>query len=307
MKAFRNLLIVCTVLAIGYWIHDLRTEDAGTPDGSASAEADPLVVRSNHWAPPGRAKITPGTQTITAPAGARLVSQCTSNFVFTDAADHVYLGEAAHCAETTKRHSGCDSGSLPLGTPVQFTKEGAAGELGHGWLAYSSWLTMQKVHEKDPATCLFNDFALIRVAGKPRDFVNPTMPHWGGPDGLAHATLMGTERVYSVGKSSLRKVGSKYAFQAGRALTDKAAYGGWSHTFYAVSPGIPGDSGSGYISDNGLAIGTLSTLTMGQTLLNTMGDLSHELDYARRHSGIRGLRLELGTVPFNATLAQDAP
>ncbi|HEX7739755.1 MAG TPA: hypothetical protein VF426_08925, partial [Marmoricola sp.] len=65
------------------------------------------------------------------------------------------------------------------------------------------------------------------------------------------------------------------------------------------SPGIPGDSGSGYLDSAGEAVGTLSTLRMSFPMVNAIGDLRHELRYARAHSGIRGLRLELGTVHFD--------
>ena len=54
-------------------------------------------------------------------------AQCTGNFVFTDAADNVYVGYAAHCAglgEATDTN-GCLAESLPLGTPVTFNEGGS--------------------------------------------------------------------------------------------------------------------------------------------------------------------------------------
>ncbi|HEU5456876.1 MAG TPA: hypothetical protein VFU85_14455, partial [Nocardioides sp.] len=64
------------------------------------------------WAPADTAQITPGVQTYTDGA------QCTANFVFTDGAGKVYIGQAAHCAGTggATETNGCDTGSLPLGT-----------------------------------------------------------------------------------------------------------------------------------------------------------------------------------------------
>ena len=38
--------------------------------------------------------------------------------------------------------------------------------------------------------------------------------------------------------------------------------GGWSRTVYTVTPGIPGDSGSGFLNASGQAIGTLSTVAI---------------------------------------------
>ena len=51
-----------------------------------SAQAAPT------WAPADEAVVHPGVQMYTDG------SQCTANFVFTDAADNVYVGYAAHCA-----------------------------------------------------------------------------------------------------------------------------------------------------------------------------------------------------------------
>src|SRR3954451_3472818 len=86
------------------------------------------------WAPAATAAVHPGVQTVTAGA------QCTSNFVFSDGTD-VYIGQAAHCSGTggNTETNGCDSGSLPLGTPV--TVSGASRP---GTLVYNSWLTMQQ-------------------------------------------------------------------------------------------------------------------------------------------------------------------
>ena len=46
------------------------------------------------WAPAASAAVHPGVQTITNGG------QCTSNFVFYDASNNVYIGQAAHCAGT---------------------------------------------------------------------------------------------------------------------------------------------------------------------------------------------------------------
>ena len=79
--------------------------------------------------------------------------------------------------------------------------------------------------------------------------------------------------------------------------------GGWSRTVYTVTPGIPGDSGSGFLNASGQAIGTLSTVAIAPTpLSNGVGDLSRELAYARAHSSFTGVQLVAGTEPFNGNL-----
>ncbi len=65
-------------------------------------------------------------------------------------------------------------------------------------------------------------------------------------------------------------------------------------------PGIPGDSGSGFLDADGRAVGTLSTVAIAPLAgSNGLGDLQRELRYAQRHSGIPGLRLVRGTEPFS--------
>ena len=256
--------------------------------------------RVTSWAPVGRAKITPGVMMYTAGA------QCTANFVFTDATGGVYLGYAAHCAGTGEATdtNGCDVESLPLGTKVDFVRGGSlitgGKRLGRGTLAYSSWLAMAQVGTTDSPTCAFNDFALVKVRDRDVSKVNPTVPYFGGPTGIDKNGTRSGESVYSYGNSSLRAGVSALSPKTGIALGDVAADGGWSHEVYTVTPGIPGDSGSGFMTGRGKAVGTLSTLAIAPTpLSNQTGDLLRELRFARGHSGIAGLRLANGTQRFS--------
>ncbi len=262
----------------------------------ASAQ-DPLARRTAGWASPGTATVMPGDRTFTGDG------QCTANFVFSDVAGHLYLGQAAHCAETGQGPDGCRTPSQPLGTPVAITlgntNVGRGRVVAWGRLAYSSWLTMQRRHDRDPVRCAYNDFALIRLPASAHRLVNPSMPYWGGPAGLADHEITVAQQVYGIGRSELRKAGSTASRQSGMTLPDVPASRGWSHSYVARSPGIPGDSGSGYLDSGGYALGTLSTLQVGPVLVNAIGDLRDELTYARRYSGIRDLRIEIGTQPFD--------
>ena len=86
-------------------------------------------------------------------------------------------------------------------------------------------------------------------------------------------------------------------------LGDDTADGGWSHPVYTVTPGIPGDSGSGFLDADGKAFGVVSTVSIAPLpLSNGIGDLSRELAFAQAHSGIPGLKLALGTEPFSGVL-----
>ncbi|MDQ6798361.1 MAG: serine protease [Actinomycetota bacterium] len=240
------------------------------------------------WAPAATATIHPAVQTFTQGA------QCTANFVFTDRAS-VYIGQAAHCASTAgdSATDGCISPSLPLGTPVKV--EGASRP---GVLAYSSWLTMQAQGESDAATCRFNDLALVRIDPADAGKVNPSMPHWGGPTGLAPSTSPITSLVYSSGNSELRHGLPLLMPKLGLSLGDDG--GGWSHGVLTLTPGIPGDSGSGFLDAQGRALGVLSTLQiLPLPGTNGVGDLRLELDYLHTHTPLNA-QLAPGTEIFNA-------
>src|SRR6478609_9339605 len=107
------------------------------------------------WAPQESATIHPGVMTFTnASSFLGGASQCTANFVFTDASGNVYLGQAAHCSSTGEdtETNGCSTKSLPLGTSIysgDLVNGGVQNGTLIGTLAYNSWLTMQKNNEKD--------------------------------------------------------------------------------------------------------------------------------------------------------------
>jgi hypothetical protein len=242
------------------------------------------------WAPAATAPIHPGVQTYTAGG------QCTSNFVFQEGAT-VYLGQAAHCSGTggQTETDGCTSGSLPLGTPVE-----VKGATKPGVLAYNSWLAMQASGETDPDACAYNDFALVRLDPADVVRVNPSVPAFGGPSRVGTVNGLGST-VYSYGNSSLRFGLTKLSPKQGVVVQNEG--GGWSHNVLTLTPGIPGDSGSGFMNESGEAIGTLSTLQIAPLAgTNGVGDLAREVAYLRSHSPLANLQLVPGTVAFKADL-----
>jgi hypothetical protein len=265
------------------------------------AEAAKKGVTAAAWAPADTATIHPGVQMYTDGA------QCTGNFVFTDGAANVYVGYAAHCAGTggATETNGCDSGSLPLGTKVDFVEGGSlvtSGEnVGTGTLVYSSWLAMQKAGTTDENACNYNDFALVKVDPAFVGDVNPSIPFWGGPVGINTDGTAAGEDVFSYGNSSLR--GGVEALSPKQGTSLGTTGDGWSHPVYTVSPGVPGDSGSAFLDAEGNALGTLSTLAIAPLAgSNGVGDLNHELEFAKATSGIAGLALVPGTEPFSPLL-----
>jgi hypothetical protein len=270
---------------------------------AAAVLGAPQANAAGSRAPAATATIHPGTMMYTDGA------QCTANFVFTDSAGATYVGYAAHCAglgEATDT-DGCLADSLPLGTRVTFNEGGSlvseGTQVGGGTLVYSSWLTMHQLGTTDADACAYNDLALVEVDAADVEKVNPSIPFWGGPTGIDTDGTATGDRVWTYGNSSLRFGISQLSPHTGISLGDDAADGGWSHPLYTVTPGVPGDSGSAFISDGGLAIGTLSTLGLAPLpASNNIGDLAKELAFAQAHSGIGGLRLVNGTEPFDPVL-----
>jgi hypothetical protein len=241
------------------------------------------------WAPAGEATVHPGVQTYTDGSG-----QCTSNFIFTEGAE-TFIGQSAHCSGTgaATETNGCDAESLPTGTRVEI--DGASRS---GTMVYNSWIAMQEAGERDSEACEYNDFALVRIDPADVDKVNPSIPSFGGPEGVG--TASSGEQVHTYGNSSLRGGVTLLSPKNGAVIS--RTEGGWSYSLYTVTPGIPGDSGSAFLNADGQALGTLSTVAIAPLpASNGVADIGKELAYAREH-GFPGLELVDGTEPFQPKL-----
>jgi hypothetical protein len=266
---------------------------AGLVIGAASAGAVALPgaahADSEGFAPAASATIHPGVM-VESPAG-----QCTSNFVFGDG-DDLYLGQAAHCTGTgtASDTDGCKSSSLPIGTPIKIEGASKPGEL-----VYNSWLAMAENKETDANTCGYNDFALVKIDPADRDKVSPTVPVFGGPTAIRTLGVPAGSTVYSYQNSSLRQGIGLLSPKQGLNLGDSA--GGYTHEVATITPGVPGDSGSGFMDAAGNAFGVLSTLNLEPAPgTNGVGDLNRELAYANAN-GMKGVVLQCGG-PFHPPL-----
>jgi hypothetical protein len=245
------------------------------------------------WAPFGQATIHPGVLTDTQGGG-----KCTANFIFYNATD-VFIGQAAHCAGTgpATETSGCTAATRPLGTPVTIS-----GASKPGTLVYSSWITMVKTGEKDANTCDYNDFALVKIDPVDHGKINPSLPVFGGPIAIFTGSTAFGDRIFTYGNSPLRGGATQLSPKQGFSLGDGG--GGWSHTCYTATPGIPGDSGSAVLTHDGKALGVLTSLAVAPLAgSNGVGDLSRELDYLNAHGGLGRVSLALGTEPFHPAFA----
>ena len=261
------------------------------PDATAGApvraSADAVAVTSGHGG------VGPGAELLTE-IGPELAS-CTANFVFTDGTT-VYLGSAAHCHAAGESLDGCRDDPLPLGTPV--VAVGADGTELTTRLAYSSWAAMQEAGETDDELCELNDLALLAVDPGDVAAVDPSVPVFGGPRGLDTDGLTAAEVVVSYQNAEDAPPYRTMRAKQG-VVVDAAVAAGRGWIVRTTTPGLPGDSGSGYLDGDGAAFGVLSTeieLEDG-SVVNGVTDLARALDYAAAHGGPDVTLLEGG--PFS--------
>ncbi|MGQ0483198.1 MAG: serine protease [Pseudonocardia sp.] len=251
--------------------------------GSASADG--------RWASAGDATIHPGVM-IDSEQG-----QCTANFIFTSG-DKVLIGQAAHCTGkgSPNETDGCESESDPIGSEVKID-----GADNPGKLVYNSWITMRENGEDDENTCAFNDFALVEIDEDDVDKVNPSVPNFGGPVALRTEGLAAGDQVFTYGNSGLRQGLSLLSPKQGINLGDGGD--GFTHEIATLSPGVPGDSGSGYLDSDGRAFGVLSTLNLAPAPgTNGVSDLAKALDYANEHGDLGKIELVEGTEDFSGNV-----
>lgn len=286
------LASVTTVIGVASAAPDATAPFPGTP---ASGESDGGPVGT-----PGGG-IAPGVELLTELSDG--VASCTANFVFTDG-DAVYLGSAAHCHANGSSLNGCENESVPLGTEV--TILGFDGQAYTASLAYSSWQAMQEVGETDEETCHLNDFALLEI--DPRDVgqIDPSVPVFGGPEGLDEDGLEIAERVYSYQNDSDDPLPTMRAKQGVAIGTYDSGRG---HVVYTTTPGLPGDSGSGYVDGNGNAFGVLSTVfeVSPGVLGNGVTDLALALEYAVDNADLGPVALVEGTTEFGTDGVEMSP
>lgn len=221
---------------------------------------------------------------------------CTANFLFLDAdGGTVYIGTAAHCVSEDRDDdatdsNGCDSeryGPAEPGT-VGVNVEGADRP---AILAYNSWYTMQQRGESSTEACEFNDFALLELHPTDAARAHPSMYGFGGPTGIAQDEATG-DVIFTHGATSLRP--DEEMLDNRRGII--AQPGTWTHGTLQLTPGLPGDSGSPVVRDDGMAIGILVTLQVAPLpLSNGITDLGQALAYANDQGG---MDVELLTAPL---------
>ncbi len=221
-------------------------------------------------------RIGPGVQLVTAGR------TCTAGFVFRDGG-RLYLGYAASCAARGAVPANrCSARSLRLGTAVRIVDRGR--EVGTGTLAYSSFRSLRLAGVTDPAACAAGDFALVRLPSGARRAIDATVPHWGGPTGLAGLPTPGGT-VFGLGRS-----GAAQALPVPKAGDIRAVDGDLA-TIFTPLPGTRRERGGVVLDDAGRAVGMISSVRPSGH--QAVGSLAAQVAFARGH-GLPGLRVVPG-------------
>jgi hypothetical protein len=178
-------------------------------------------------------------------------AHCTAAFVLTDPQDNLYITTSGHCTQSTGQRA--------------FVKQGAVNAAVGEWLAFGT------VVARWPSGY---DAALIRVDSDKHDLVKPTMSGWGGPTGVA-TTRPADALHYGWGWIT---------WQDHYTRCRAAVTTGWSATTWWIRTdtyGGGGDSGSGVMGQDGLALGILNWAT------NIQPDPVGGAFYAKDLGGIR--------------------
>ena len=278
-----------------------RAPHGGRPPAGADARRRRRQQRAGRWAPAGTAQLHPGVQAYTKGA------QCTTNFVFADARRPRLprVRRALRRQGRGHRHRRLQHQLAPARHPgpLRRGRRRSPAAAPPSGTAGSPTAPGSRCASTAPArhACAANDLALVRVDAEDAAQGQPERAVLGRPGRAVdqgrragHAgLLLRPVQPAPDDRCSPRR-------PAPRSVRPTAAGAG---TSTPPRPGIPGDSGSGFLDADGRAVGTLSTVAIAPLAgSNGLGDLQRELRYAQRHSGIAGLRLVPGTEPFSPLL-----
>ncbi len=190
--------------------------------------ADPLPTSHGYWVPYMETAAPSIPDGIRPGAWIQAGSHyCTAAFVVEDQTGGLYLTTAAHCTDHVGQRVSVMEGTLVA----------AAGQ----------WEPFGTVVEHWPGWNL--DAALIEIDEDHHDDVDPSMPGWGGPTGIATDA---PEGVFHYGWGWVTWQEHQNRCRDGPSVS-------WgSQTWWANTTGGGGDSGSGVLTDSGEALGILA-------------------------------------------------
>jgi hypothetical protein len=233
------------------------------PDGNVVPPADQALDALPAVQPPGGNDTHPCNTRIQPGA---TMGFCTMNFIFRNPnTGELYFGSAGHC--------------LSVGQVVNIQNVGAAG------------VTVFSTNGAAP------DFSLVRVYPSMYGFVDATMCHWGGPNGVNNDPQLGqTTHIYGYGNIyGASSITRPRPGVVATASPQEITYIGFAQ---------PGDSGSPVETGDGKAAGVhvRSSLSLGSLRVDPSPKYMTRVDAGMAQaSATLGIPLELVTsnVPFN--------
>lgn len=219
----RRTVILATVVVVTLVAVPLQALPNAPALGSSGADEG--------WPSPSSAGVRPGVD---------IGGNCTANFLFSDPTNTTfYIGTAAHCVDN---HAIGDLIRINHGQAI-------------GVLVYSGWKTLD---DGGTGRCDFDsaqDFALVRIKDQYEDNIHPAMLAYGGPTHMQRLSSIG-DKVLTYGDSPFwagvdtLQMREGYVVSPGLCITD----------IYTAGPGLPGDSGSPVVLEEGGTVGVLTTL-----------------------------------------------
>ena len=268
----KHLGLTAALISIG--VIGLVGCNSSSSDGDETAAAAAPINRN--FGEPASQQIRPGVAITASGYGT-----CTSNFLYAANEVDYYIGVAAHCFSNDSNNgvNPCESSSAPIGfSGITIENASRPGEL-----AYSSWTAMQENGETAGSElCQFNDFALVRLHVDDIDNVHPAAIAYGGPRALFNGVASVGDTVYSYGRSSFHF--GVQDLQEKEGLISEVLAGGLAYRVSFDNAGLPGDSGSAILHEDGRALAVLTTvgISLGpSTVGNGAVSLERALNYGK--------------------------
>jgi hypothetical protein len=183
--------------------------------------------------------IRPGQWLVTVTTKPVGFAWCTANFVFKKSGTYG-LGTAGHCAAKDALGGYPDVTAYVVPPPASGKLPGFY-HIGRFVLSHNNGIG--------------DDFAMISIYPKYASWMNPTMPVWGGPQGVYRSTSPTLVEHFGHGAA----VGTGGTPRAGLAPIMNAR-GGTAFAWYGV--GAPGDSGSAVKAVTGEAVGDFTHIVI---------------------------------------------
>lgn len=267
MCTYYRVLFVFGLAAI---LGGCNSSGSSSGDGASAVESP----GGREFGEPTDSQIRPGVRISSA------YGSCTSNFIFTANDVTYYIGTAAHCfSEDANSGDPCEARNAPSGF-ADITIENAQRK---GVLVYSSWSAMQQQGQTPGSSlCRLNDFALVQIHVDDLSNIHPAALRYGGPTGLYTGTASVGDDVFTYGRSSLHL--GQASLEEKRGQITEVVDGGLSYRVRTDNAGVPGDSGSAVLHEDGRALAVLSDVGVSlgvEPVSNGVVNLERALAYAK--------------------------